>query len=57
VTRAQAASQLPTLFNRMHPAGVGEQGVAIASAFIAWLYQHQFEIVSFKERKAKDAKA
>ena len=56
MTASQARSQLPVLFNRMATAGAGENGIAIAGAFIDWLYKNGFEIVSFKERKARREK-
>lgn len=41
----------------MNTAGVGDDGMTVSGAFIDWLYKNGFEIVSYKERKARESKA
>jgi hypothetical protein len=52
VTRQQAMKILPDLFRKMGT-GMSIDSVASATAFIDWLYKHDFAILSRKERKTE----
>ncbi len=54
MTRAQASAHLPALFRRSCTAGVDDNTLGAVNAFVDWLYKNAFEIVSYKERKARD---
>jgi len=54
MNREQAARHLPTLFRRSCMAGVDDNTLGAVNAFVDWLYKNAFEIVSYKEKKARD---
>ena len=56
MTRDQAVKFLPDIYRKMG-AGQSVDSMVSARAFVEWLYQHHFVILSRKERHDKKGKA